>query len=119
MAQRSRPEGAERSAADQIYIFQTCGNFPKDRAGLEALAESLESAAKQTGVEMRAIVSACSTGGSWCPTPYDLLQAAVKLKGEQFQGFSGCDRCGNTGWRMATKGDYEYAIACSCRKGPS
>lgn len=116
MAFQKKTTPTEKSAGDQIQIFATCGNFPKDRAGLEALADALESAAKKTGVEMKAIIDACSTGGSWCPTPYDLLQAAVKIKGEVFQGFAGCSACGGTGWKVIVKGDYEYAGRCDCRK---
>jgi|ERR1700734_903949 len=120
MARRNKPEGTEKSAADQIYIFATCGNFPRDQAGLEALAEALESASKQTGVSMKAIVTSCATGGAWCPTPYDILQAAVKLKGDQKFGFTGCEKCNHTGWVMKTKGIYEYSVPCpECRAVPA
>lgn len=115
MKQRNKA-GAEKSAADQIYIFATCGNFPKDALGLRALADALESASRQTAVSMKSIVDACATGGAWCPTPYDLLQTAIRLKGEQRTGFAGCEKCGHTGWIITTRNGYDYASPClDCR----
>lgn len=70
----------EKPAGDQIYAFATCGNFPKERAGLEALATALESAAQATGLTMSSIVDECVSSSAWCPTPFDLRQVAVSMK---------------------------------------
>jgi len=70
----------EKPAGELIYEFATCGNFPKDIAGLEALAAALERASTDTGITMSAIVRECSGSSAWCPTPHDLRAIATQMK---------------------------------------
>ncbi len=77
---RTKVEIKEKPAGEQIYAWAVCGNFPKERAGLEALAESLQRAAMDSGIMMSAIVEECIASSAWCPTPYDLRQVAVGMK---------------------------------------
>ena len=76
----NKPRFQEKSASEQIHAFATCGNFPKDRHGLEALSTALQAAAQSTGISMAAIIEECSGSSAWCPTPYDLRQVAMGMK---------------------------------------
>ena len=73
----------EKPAIDQVAAFSTAGNYPKDVAGVRALAEALESAACATGMRMAAIVEECLGSSPWCPTPFDLRQVAVSMRDKQ------------------------------------
>lgn len=55
-------------------------NFPAERAAIEALAKALERSAMDTGIMMQAILDNCLSGGSWCPTPFDIRGVAVNMK---------------------------------------
>jgi len=59
-----------------IATFQRCPNFPKDELGTIALAQGLAKAARETGVEMQAIVERCCEISKFCPTDADLLVVA-------------------------------------------
>lgn len=77
---RMKVEIKEKPAGDQIYAWATAGNFPKERAGLEALGEALQRAAMDSGMMMSAIVAECLASSAWCPTPFDLRNIATSMK---------------------------------------
>jgi len=70
----------EKPAIELIQAFSACSNFPKDRAGVEALANALQRWAQETGITMSAIVDECMSSSSWCPTPYDLRGVALSMR---------------------------------------
>lgn len=71
---------SQENAEELIQEFAAAGNFPKERAGVLALAQALSRAAKDFGLTMQAIVQACSECSQWCPTPHELRNMAMSVR---------------------------------------
>ena len=69
-----------KTAAERVQAFAAAGNFPKEKAGVQALADALERAACDTGMTMQAIVDECLDSSAWCPTPFDLRGVALSMR---------------------------------------
>lgn len=90
------------SALELVARFQRCPNYPRDVAGVKALAKGLEKASAIIGVSMASIVDRCSEESQYCPTDWDLMTTARGIRGPQEvrQAPSTCphDRCDGSGW---------------------
>jgi hypothetical protein len=80
MARKRVEHIAEKPAGELVQQFSSCGKYPIERAGVEALARALERAAMDTGIMMQAIVDECLSTSSWCPTPFDVRTIAGQMK---------------------------------------
>jgi len=80
MARKRVEHIAEKPAGELVQQFSSCGKYPIERAGVEALAHALERAAMDTGIMMQAIVDECLSTSSWCPTPFDVRTIAGQMK---------------------------------------
>ena len=63
--------------------FGRCSNYPREKEGVQFLAQGLAKAADATGVEMQAIVDRCAELSQFCPTDYDLLTVASEMKAQR------------------------------------
>jgi len=92
----------ELTPEELVITFSRCANYPKDRAGILALAQGLVKASRITGVPMRAIVDRCTEISQWCPTDSDLLSVAREIQPAVTRP-SKCPHalCDGTGWRIA------------------
>ncbi len=70
----------EKPAGELVMQLAAMGNFPAEKAAVEALAKCLQRAAEDTGIRMQAIVDECLASGAWCPTPYDMRMVATSMK---------------------------------------
>ena len=73
-------ERDERPPIDLIAVFERCVNYPRDRAGVQALAQGLAKASQITGISAAKIVERCCEESSRCPTDAELLQTARGLQ---------------------------------------
>ena len=90
---------------DQVQAFAPCPNFPRERAGVLALAQALGVAAKNNGVAPEDLVARCARSSTFCPTPADLFKVAFEMREERDKtrtyrtpSAPRCERCGDTGW---------------------
>ena len=71
---------ADPSPMSLVATFQRCSNYPRDFAGVLALAQGLKRAADTSGVSMAAIVEKYAAESQYCPTDADLLAVARELQ---------------------------------------
>jgi hypothetical protein len=69
-------------AESLLACFERCQNYPRDLAGVQAMAKALEEAAEKQGVPMAAIVDRCRLAGPFCPTDFDLMATASLIRDE-------------------------------------
>jgi hypothetical protein len=75
-------ETEEPIAETLAACFERCQNYPRDLAGVQALAKGLEEAADKQGVPMMAIVDRWRLSSPFCPTDFDLMGAACLIRDE-------------------------------------
>jgi hypothetical protein len=94
---------ASAEALNLVAAFGRAQNFPRDEAGVIALADGLASASKIIGVSMADIVARCAEASPYCPTNADMLGVAREVRGPAiWSGNYGrkCPHCDGTGWRV-------------------
>ena len=74
-----RTDTEEPVAETLVACFERCQNYPRDLAGVQALAKGLEEAAEKQGVPMAAIVDRWRLSSPFCPTDFDLMGAACLI----------------------------------------
>ncbi len=77
-----RDDDAEQPE-DLIQTFAACQNFPKDRAGVLALAQALARASSDFRIAMSDIVRYCADSSTWCPTPRDIRMVAIGIRDDR------------------------------------
>ena len=104
---------------DLVQAFAACSNFPKDRAGILALAQELRRASDDFHVPMAKIVRECGDSSSWCPTPHDLRNIAGEMRDKAKKAPFGCEVCQGSGWRSYQHpvNLNDYADFCDCARG--
>lgn len=75
-------EKQTKTAADLIQTFAACSNFPKAPAGVKALAEALERASRDFGIEPERITQACADISAYCPVPREIRNIAIGIRDE-------------------------------------
>lgn len=70
----------EPAPIDLIATFQRCANYPRDYAGVIALAQGLRKASDRYEILMQAIVDRCAETSQFCPTDAELLNAALSMR---------------------------------------
>jgi hypothetical protein len=70
----------DQTPEELVARFGRCSNYPRDKAGVQFLAQGLAKAADATGTDMKDIVDRCSELSEFCPTDYDLLTIASEIK---------------------------------------
>ena len=81
--------------------FSRCSNFPKERIGVQGLADGLKLAAKRFGVPPSRIVAECAETSGYCPTDADMIGVARSLRPadpEPSPRFCPLGVCDGTGW---------------------
>jgi hypothetical protein len=103
-----------------IAAFSRNANFPRDKAGLEALSSGLRRASEQSGVEMPDIVERCAVTSPYCPTDFDLVAAARAIKRDRTKTTVpmmteqiNCEVCQDTGWEVLRRGEYTGSRRCA------
>ena len=77
---RKTNEPHEGNPEDLVQAFAPASNFPKERAGVLALAQALRRAADDFHIAMTDIVRECSDVSSWCPTAADIRNVARSMR---------------------------------------
>lgn len=62
-------------------VFERCGNYPRDVAGVKALARGLLWSSERTGIAMSRIVDEARQISTFCPSDADLYAVAQDLRG--------------------------------------
>ena len=82
MAKIGSNNASKKSAEELIQTFAACSNFPKAPAGVKALAEALERASRDFGIEPERIVQACADVSTYCPVPREIRNIAIGIRDE-------------------------------------
>ena len=69
----------EKTPMELANAFARCGNFPKDLAGIQLLAQGLRRASDMYDIPMSQIVDACTAASQFCPTDADLINVAREI----------------------------------------
>ena len=80
--QNDKPED---DPLELVTRFLRCGNFPKDRTGIQLLAQGLVKAAQLTGVSMAEITERCANESEFCPTDHDLITVGQEIRADQLR----------------------------------
>lgn len=70
------------NAEDLIQTFAACSNFPREKAGVKALADALRRASTDFGIPMDQITRACADISTFCPVPREIRNIAIGIRDE-------------------------------------
>lgn len=70
------------NAEDLIQTFAACSNFPREKAGVKALADALRRASTDFGIPMEQITRACADISTFCPVPREIRNIAIGIRDE-------------------------------------
>jgi len=80
MAKLNKTTEPQQNPEDLVQVFAACPNFPKERAGVLALAQALKRASDDYRIPMQEIVQQCGDISSYCPTPRDIRSVSMGMR---------------------------------------
>ena len=82
MSKVGKKSDGSQSPEDLVQIFAACSNFPRDRAGVLALAQALARASSDFRVPMKEIIQQCADISTYCPVPREIRNVAIGIRDE-------------------------------------
>ena len=103
----------------QIRRLDGMRGFPHTEEGVEDLATAFAEASSEKAIE--SFITEWKRTYPYAPTPADIYAALGAPEEPRYWKIpepTKCDKCGDTGWRIITKGMNTGALRCECRPLP-
>ena len=120
-----QPETFREFCKKQVARLGGTINFPDPTTAPAAVGEliaTLEVRVSKGSRELaQTVINKCLESSKYCPTVADLIEIGTALREHRrtgpAYGFTGCLKCDHSGWKLFTRGGYDFAGPCSCRAG--